>query len=138
MAINTRWDNRDKTAILLEFETEWSFSDLEQAIQRVDDLLTTVPHMVDVLVDLEGAKIPKDVMNMAKLLLGGGNSNGGGTGGDARSNEGRRIVVGANSAIRQGYQLIQKMFSNQLKSREILFAEDLTTARAILGDLRRA
>ncbi len=129
MAINTRWDNRDKTTILLEFETEWSFGDLEAAIQRIDDFIGTVPHPVDVLVDLEGTKIPKDVMNMAKLLL---------SNGDARANEGRRIVVGANNAIRQGYHLIHKMFSNQLKSREILFADDLSTARAILGDLRRA
>jgi hypothetical protein len=127
MAINTRWDNRDKTTILLEFESEWTFGDLEKAIQGVDDLMITVAHAVDVLIDVEGTKIPKDVMNMAKMLLANP---------EPRSNEGNRIVVGANNVIRQGYQLIQKTFANKLQGREVLFADDTDTARAILRSLR--
>jgi hypothetical protein len=129
MGINVRWDNRDKTAVLLEFETEWTFSDLEAAIQRIDDLLVSVPQTVDVVIDVEGARLPKDVITMARSLM---------STGEARTNEGRRVVVGANNVIRQGYQLLQKTFPNQMKGREILFADDLDTARGILRGLRQA
>jgi hypothetical protein len=129
MGINVRWDNRDKTAVLLEFETEWTFSDLEAAIQRIDDLIVSVSQQVDVVIDVEGARLPKDVMTMARSLVNTG---------EARANEGYRVVVGANNIIRQGYQLLQKTFPNQLKGREILFADDLDTARGILRGLRQA
>lgn len=129
MGINVRWDNRDKTAVLLEFETEWTFSDLEAAIQRIDDLIVSVSQQVDVVIDVEGARLPKDVMTIARSLVNTG---------EARANEGYRVVVGANNIIRQGYQLLQKTFPNQLKGREILFADDLDTARGILRGLRQA
>jgi hypothetical protein len=127
MGINTRWDNRDKTTILMEFETEWSFGDLEDAIRRVDEMIISVEHQVDVLIDVEGAKLPKDVMNMAKMLI---------STGEARANEGNRIVVGASSVVRQGYTAIVKMFPDKLNGRQILFADDLSHARAVLNSLR--
>jgi hypothetical protein len=127
MGINTRWDNREKTVVLLEFETEWSFSDLEDAIRRVDEMITSVDHQVDVLIDVEGAKLPKDVMNMAKMLI---------STGEARANEGNRIVVGASSVIRQGYTAILKMFPDKLNGRQLLFADDVSHARAVLNSLR--
>lgn len=127
MGINTRWDNRDCTTILLEFETEWTFSDLEAAIQQMDTMITSVLHRVDVLIDVEGAAVPKDVMNMAKMLLGSG---------EARANEGHRMVVGANGIIRQGYTALRKLFAGRLKGREVLFADDLSHARAVLNSLR--
>lgn len=127
MGINTRWDNRDHTVILMEFESEWNFDDLSAAIQQMDDMINAVPQRVDVLIDVEGAKVPKDVMNMAKMLLANG---------EARTNEGNRIVVGASNVIRQGYNALQKVFMGRLKGREILFADDLSHARAILNSLR--
>jgi len=127
MGINARWDNRDKTAILLEFETEWSFSELEEAIRRMDEMITSVPHQVDVLIDVEGAKMPKDVMNMAGMLL---------SSGEARTNEGNRIVIGASSMVRNGYSALTRLFPDKLKGRQLLFADDLHQARAVLHSLR--
>lgn len=123
MAILTRWDNKKKTIVLLEFESEWTWQDLEGAVQQADALIGSVEHYVDLIIDLEGAAIPKDVFTAAKALLDSG---------EARPNEGARVVVGANGAIRTIYQTIQKTFNSAVQGREVLFAANLSDARAII------
>ena len=126
MAIVTRWDNKKKTVILLEFESEWNWDELEEAVQRADQLIGSVDHFVDLIIDLEGTAIPRDVLTAAKTLLASG---------DARPNEGARVVVGANGAIRTIYQTIQKTFNSAVEGREVLFAPNMRDARAIVHGL---
>lgn len=49
MAIATRWDNKKKTIVLLEFESEWSWRELEAAVQAADALIGSVEHVVDLI-----------------------------------------------------------------------------------------
>ncbi len=126
MAIVTRWDNKKKTVILLEFESEWSWQDLEEAVHKADRLIGGVEHFVDLLIDLEGASIPRDVLTVAKNLLATG---------EARPNEGARVVVGANGTIKTIYQTIHKTFNSAVTGREVLFADTMADARAILRGL---
>ena len=126
MAIVTRWDNKKKTVILLEFESEWTWEELEAAVQKADGLIGSVDHYVDLIIDLEGTTIPRDVLNAAKTLLASG---------EARPNEGARVVVGANGALKTIYQTIQKTFNSAVEGREVLFAPNIADARAILRGL---
>ena len=126
MAIVTRWDNKKKTVILLEFETEWTWDELEAAVQKADALIGSVEHVVDLIIDLEGTAIPRDILTGAKNLLASG---------EARPNEGSRVVVGANGALRTIYQTLQKTFNNDVAGREVLFAPNLSDARAIIRGL---
>ena len=126
MAIVTRWDNKKKTVILLEFESEWNWEELEGAVHTADQLIGSVEQFVDLIIDLEGTTIPRDVLTAAKTLLASG---------DARPNEGARVVVGANGAIRTIYQTIQKTFNSAVEGREVLFAPNLADARAIVRGL---
>lgn len=126
MAIITRWDNKKKTVVLLEFESEWAWNELEEAVQKADMLIGSVEHFVDLIIDLEGTSIPKDIINAAKTLL---------SSGEARPNEGARVVVGANGAMKTLYQTIQKTLKNSTSDREILFAPSLPDARAIIRGL---
>ena len=123
MAIVTRWDNKKKTVILLEFESEWNWEELEAAVHKADGLIGSVENYVDLIIDLEGATIPRDVLTAAKTLLASG---------EARPNEGARVVVGANGALKTIYQTLQKTFNNAVEGREVLFAPSLADARAIL------
>ncbi len=125
MAIITRWDNKKKSVVLLEFESEWSWGELEEAVQKADSLIGSVENFVDLIIDLEGTSIPKDVVNAAKTLLASG---------EARPNEGARVVVGANGAMKTIYQAIQKTV-NTVSEREILFAPSIADARAIIRGL---
>ena len=126
MAIVTRWDNKKKTVILLEFESEWTWEELENAVQKTDGLIGSVEHYVDLIIDLEGTSIPRDILTAAKTLLASG---------EARPNEGARVVVGANGALKTIYQTIQKTFNNAMEGRDVLFATNLADARAILRSL---
>ncbi len=126
MAIVTRWDNKKKTIILLEFESEWTWDELEEAVQKADSLIGSVEHFVDLIIDLEGAAIPRDILTGAKNLLASG---------EARPNEGARVVVGANGALRTIYQTLQKTLNNDVEGREVLFAPNLSDARAIIRGL---
>jgi len=125
MAIITRWDNKKKSVVLLEFESEWSWADLEEAVQKADALIGSVENFVDLIIDLEGTSIPKDIVNAAKTLLASG---------EARPNEGTRVVVGANGAMKTIYQAVQKTV-NSVSEREILFAPSISDARAIIRGL---
>ena len=126
MAILTRWDNKKHSIILLEFETEWTWNELEAAVQRADSLIGSVEHVVDLIIDLEGTAIPRDFLSAAKTLLASG---------EARPNEGVRVVVGANGTLRTLYQTIQKTFNSAVEGRDILFAPSLSDARAIIRGL---
>ena len=126
MAIVTRWDNKKKTIVLLEFESEWTWDELEAAVEKADSLIGSVEHFVDLIIDLEGTSIPKDIFSAAKSLLDSG---------EARPNEGARVVVGANGAIRAIYQTIQKTFNSAVEGRDILFAPSMADARAIIRGL---
>ena len=123
MAIVTRWDNKQKSAIILEFESEWTRADLEAAVQTTDRLIGSVDRVVHLIIDLEGTSIPSDILSLAKDLL---------STGEARPNEGARVVVGANGAIRTAYQMLQKTLLSAVEGREVLFAASLADARAIL------
>ncbi len=126
MAIVTRWDNKQKSAIILEFESEWTRADLEAAVQTTDQLIGSVDRVVHLIIDLEGTSIPSDILSLARDLL---------SAGEARPNEGARVVVGANGAMRAAYQMLQKTFLSAVEGREVLFAASLADARAILRGL---
>lgn len=126
MAIVTRWDDKKKSIVLLEFESEWSWEELETAVLEADGMICSVQHFVDLIIDLEGTSIPKDIFSAAKTLLDSG---------EARPNEGVRVVVGANGALKTIYQTIHKTFNSAMDGREILFAASLADARAIIRGL---
>ena len=128
MAINTFWDDGKKTRVLVEFETSWSWDELENAIRQIDQFIASVQHNVDIIIDVEGSTLPNDFMKAAKGLL---NSND-----DARDNEGHRIIVGASDTIRKAYQTFANTFGKRLIGREVLFANDLSHARAMLHSMR--
>jgi hypothetical protein len=127
MAITTLWDDSSKTRIRIEFETSWTWADLEHAISKTDEFIASVAHSVDIIIDLEGSSLPKDFMNAAKNLLGNP---------EPRANEGYRVVVGINNMMQTAYQAIQKAFGDKLAGREVLFAQDLSQARSMLYSMR--
>ena len=127
MAIAIIWDDSAKTRVLMEFETSWTWDDLENAIGKTDELIASVTHYVDVIIDLEGSTLPKDFMNAAKNLLANPTP---------RDNEGYRVVVGINNVMQKAYQAIHKAFGDKLAGREILFAQDLSQARSMLYSMR--
>ncbi len=127
MGILTTWDDKAQTRVLIEFETTWTWDELEAAIEVVDGMIGSVSHQVDIMIDVEGSSLPKDFLSAAKNLLANPES---------RPNEGSRVVIGASKVIRGAYQTLQKTFGEKLVGREIVFAEDLPQARSLLYSMR--
>jgi hypothetical protein len=127
MAINTKWDDAKQTRVLVEFETSWTWAELDDALAAIDRLILSVTHTVDIIIDLEGSSIPKDFLNAAKNLLANP---------ERRDNEGNRVVVGASDFMRTAYQTLKGAFGKQLTGREVLFANDLSHARTMLFSMR--
>lgn len=128
MGIVTRWDDPNKTRVIMEFETAWTWQDLEDALNAIDAQIASVVHAVDIIIDVEGSALPKDFLVAAKNFLDNSQL--------ARDNEGHRVVVGASDLIRNAYQAIQKLFGEKLAGRDILFASDLAQARSMLYSMR--
>jgi hypothetical protein len=127
MGINTKWDDAKQTRVLVEFESSWTWAELDNALEATDKLILSVSHTVDIIIDLEGTSIPKDFMAAAKKILANP---------ERRDNEGNRVVIGASDFMRSAYQTLKGAFGSKLVGREVLFANDLSHARSMLFSMR--
>lgn len=127
MGIQIKWANPRQTIIQLTLERGWTWDDLYDAIRQADRLITSVPHTVNMVIDIEKAGgLPRDFMKVAGDVFASG---------DARPNEGQKIVVGANWLIQTAYSGFQKVYGHKLKDRPFLFAPTLDAAYAMLGGI---
>lgn len=125
MSIGVRWGNPAQTIIHLEFKRGWKWQDVYAALQQADDMITSVEHVVHLLIDVRGAGgIPVDFMTVAGDMFAQGS---------ARPNEGKRVVVGAGTLGRLAYNGLASAFSRQLKNRAFLFASSMDEAQDMLG-----
>ncbi len=121
--IQVQWDNEAKTAIYLHLQRGWAWPDLRRAIHTADSLITSVPHTVNLIIDIRDAGgLPRDFMSAANDIFAEGN---------ARPNEGKKIVVGAGALIRAAYSGFLKVYGHQLQGRPFTFAGSLDEARKL-------
>jgi hypothetical protein len=125
MSITTAWGNPEYTVIHLTFQRGWTWTELKAAVAQADSLIISVAHTVDLLIDIrEAGGIPRDFLSAAGELF---------SNGDARSNEGRKIVVGAGVLIRTAYNGLMNVYGHRMKDRPFVFAADWSQAQALLG-----
>lgn len=123
MQIETKWDDEAKTAIYLKFQRGWTWPDLRGAVETADQLIISVPHTVHLIIDIrEAGGLPRDFMSAAGELF---------EQGEARPNEGRKIVVGAGALIRTAYKGFLAVYGSQMQGRPFTFAGSLDEAREI-------
>jgi hypothetical protein len=125
MGINVAWANPDQTIIKLNVQRGWTWDDLYAAIQQADDLITSVDHTVNMVIDISHAGgLPRDFMKVAGDVFDSG---------EARANEGQKIVVGAGTLIQFAYGAFLKVYGYKLQNRPFQFASSLDSAYAMLG-----
>ena len=125
MQINVAWDNNDHRIVRIVFQRGWTWQDLNQAIQQADQLIRSEPHTVNLVIDISAAGgIPGDFISRAGELFAQG---------EARSNEGQKIVIGAGTLMRMAYKGFLKVYGSKLEGRPFIFADNLDTARAMLS-----
>jgi hypothetical protein len=125
MPIQVQWEDTAHTLVRLQFERGWTWNDLYAAVEQADRLITSVPHTVHLLIDIRHAGgLPGDFMRRAGDLFAQG---------EARANEGRKVVIGAGPLIRAAYSGFLKVYGGQMKNRPLLFAGDMDEARRLLS-----
>ncbi|MCB9457710.1 MAG: hypothetical protein H6671_17130 [Anaerolineaceae bacterium] len=125
MSITTAWGNPEQTVIHLTFKRGWTWAQLKTAVAQADDLLTSVDHTVDLLIDIrEAGGVPGDFLSAAGELFASG---------EARANEGRKIVLGAGPLIRTAYNGLVRVYGYRMKNRPFVFAANWSQAQGMLG-----
>jgi hypothetical protein len=125
MGIQVQWADPKQSIIQLTLERGWTWDDLYEAIRQADRLITSVQHTVNMIIDIHKAGgIPGDFMKVAGDVFASG---------DARANEGQKIVVGANRLIQMAYGAFQKVYGHKLKDRPFQFASTMDDAYALLS-----
>lgn len=125
MSIRVNWLNPEKTAIHLAFQRGWKWNDVYAAISQADTLIGSVPQRVDLIIDVRNAgSIPTDFITVAGDVF---------SKGEARANEGRRIVVGAGWLMRAAYSTFLGVYSHKLQSRPFQFASSMQEAQSMLS-----
>ncbi|MBI1281711.1 MAG: hypothetical protein GC179_26530 [Anaerolineaceae bacterium] len=126
MQINVAWDNNDHRIVRIVFQRGWTWQDLHQAVHQADQLITSETHIVHLVIDIHDAGgIPGDFISRAGELF---------EQGDARSNEGQKIVIGAGTLIKIAYKGFLKVYGSKLAGRPFIFADNLDEARDMLAE----
>lgn len=129
MGINVAWTDATQTVIKLDFQRGWTWDDLYAAIKQADSLIISVPHRVDMIIDISHAGgLPRDFMKVAGDVFDSG---------EARANEGYKIVVGASGLIQFAYNGFVKVYGHKLQNRPFQFASSLEAAYTMLGEYDR-
>jgi hypothetical protein len=125
MQINVGWDSSDHRIVRIVFQPGWTWGDLRQAIHHADQLIVSEPHTVHLVIDIHDAGgIPGDFISRAGELFAHG---------DARANEGQKIVIGAGTLMRMAYKGFLKVYGSKMHGRPFTFADNLDMARAMLA-----
>ncbi len=125
MQINVAWDNNDHRIVRIVFQRGWTWIDLNLAVRQADELISSQPHTVHLVIDIHDAGgLPGDFISRAGELFAQGN---------ARTNEGQKIVIGAGTLIKIAYKGFLKVYGNKLEGRPFIFADDLDSARTMLA-----
>lgn len=124
MSIDIQWMDNRQTQILLKFKRGWTWAALTDAIREADDRISSVTQTVHLLLDLtEAGRPPLDFIKVAGDLF---------SSGDARPNEGLRIIIGASWLLRSAYNTLSKVYGAKLAERPILFADSMSQAQELL------
>lgn len=122
MSIQVDW--LQPAIIHIRFQRGWSWQDLHKAIQQADTFIGSVSHTVHIIIDVSaGGRLPRDFIRAAGDIFAQG---------EARANEGQRVVVGANGLIRAAYGGLQRVYGHKLNGRPFLFASSVADAHMLL------
>ena len=78
MPVIVQWDNEEQTAVLINYQRPWTWSEFNVAIEQMLVLFNSVSHKVDVIFDIRnGGFPPPDAMKRFKEVAEISHPNGG-------------------------------------------------------------
>lgn len=128
MKVNIAWDNEEQTIVRYTFEPGWDWLDLYTAMDNAGELIQTVSHGVDVLMDLSQANlIPKNAISQIKR----------GYDNPKSPNIGLTVVVTPNSFMNAMVSMAKKIWGGGSSEWELEFVKTIDEAYATIEAHRK-
>ncbi len=125
MAINLAWDEQDKQIIRVNVSGNWTWDQMETALEEAIGMMDSVGHTVHYIIDIrEGQLDLGSALRQAQQAATP----------ETHRNEGIKVVVGANFLIKTLYAAYKKMIERMGKQQEFLFAETPEEARTLIAN----
>jgi len=123
MGIHVQWDNPEQTIIRFRYDGAWNLSDLFDALQEARELMDTVTHRVDGIVDLSESKLmPNGALSLGRNVTM-----------RKHPRQGKTVIVGASGFVRTLYDVYRKVYRTTFDESAYGFASSLEEARQQLG-----
>jgi hypothetical protein len=127
MNIDVNWDNETKTIIRYLYKNGWNWDDYFAAIKSAGELLDTVDHKVDIIMDFHNANlIPQGAITQVQRAFSH----------PRHPNIRLTIFVGANAFIRAIEGIGRKLAPTAAKKWDLAFAATLEEAYHIAEEQR--
>lgn len=130
MAIKWRWDNEEKTRILLEYGARWTWDELHQTQTEVNELVeaTTPGLKIDTIHDLrQSVGLPSGALvNIRTLIL------------KMNPAAGNNVFVGTSPFFRSLWNTFAQVYGKVARRKQFMFAETPNEARILLEDNKLA
>lgn len=129
MSIHVMWDNDEKTVVRYVYEGRWTWEDFEAARREAAELLKTVNHQVDVIVDVQDSKLlPNSAISRGRELSKSDPT--------VFANEGITVIVGASTFVRAMYDMTVKIYPALTQKQGYRFVKGLAEARSLIEQHR--
>lgn len=127
MPVTIEWDNSEHTSILREFIGSWTWDEYYAAEQKLQQMLATVLHRVDVITDLTQSTItmPEGAIARTRQIVK-----------NLSPNRGLTVDVGASAIVRMFMPVFAKHDDTLPAIPETVFVETLDEARQYLKKRR--
>ncbi len=132
MPVIVQWDNEDQTAVLINYQRPWTWSEFNVAIEQMLVLFNSVSHKVDVIFDIRnGGFPPPDAMKRFKEVAEISHPNGG-----------QLVFIAPNMMaqfIKGLVQILTRAFwaFGTFEGPNFVFTKSIEEARAFLIDQRK-
>jgi len=128
MLVTVEWDDNTHRIMLIRYRKGWTWADHTRARVDIDAMAASVPHVVDVIADVDGANQlpPGAALNQMTAALHA-----------APVNIGMIVVVGSSLIMRAVLQMVKTVTFNQVVS-NIHFAKQVADARTFIQKQRSA
>jgi hypothetical protein len=121
MSITVTWDNPAKTALRYEFADRWQWDDFKKAFRQAQQMLASVGHIVDVIVDFQNSGcVPTETL--ARLAY---------VAGSRPANLGSNIIVGSQVFDTTTFTVFGNFYGDI--ARTYYMTHSLDRARALLA-----
>jgi hypothetical protein len=126
MGIEVTWDNDSNTILRYIYSGRWTWGDLDRVREQAAKLEASVPHRVDVIVDVQNSSLlPSGTISRARQVATSAPT--------THPNEGITVIVGAGAFVRSIYDVMLKVYPEMIRRRGIFFAQTLPEARDLIA-----